>query len=105
MAAADAIKDNIHPIPGQTMNFRHKFDMTTMEGREMLRFVPTFPFLSQFLPFFDQYALSHNIWSPQSDALVLPMLGEDFNQIVVVSIASGEERVIAEGTMPFWSLR
>ncbi len=81
------------------------FDVTTMEGREMLRFVPTFPFLSQFLPFFDQYALSHNIWSPQSDALVLPMLGEDFNQIVVVSIASGEERVIAEGTMPFWSLR
>ena len=81
------------------------FDMTTMEGREMMRFVPTFTFLSQFLPFFDQYALSHQIWSPQSDALVLPTLEDNINKIVVFSVRTGEEQFIAEGNMPFWSLR
>ena len=30
--------------------------------------------VGQFLPFFDQYALSHSVWSPDSGAVVLPML-------------------------------
>lgn len=81
------------------------YDMTTMEGKELLRFVPSLAFLSQFLPYFDQYALSHQIWSPDSTALVLPMLGENSDEVVVVSIQSGEEQLIASGSMPFWSHR
>ncbi len=81
------------------------FDTTTMEGKELFRYIPTLPFLTQFLPFFDQYALSHQMWSPQSDALVLPMIEENRNQIVIVSINSGEKQYLADGGMPFWSLR
>jgi TolB protein len=75
-------------------------------GRDRLlsAFSPTALFLDQFLPFFDQYALSHSLWSPNSDALVLPMLGESGPQVVVVPL-TGEARAIAEGEMPFWSRR
>ncbi len=37
----------------------------------------TDPFVSQLLPFFDQYALSHRLWSPDSMSLVLPTIADD----------------------------
>lgn len=65
-------------------------------------FRPSLLFLTQFLPFFDQYALSHRLWSPRSDALVLPMLDEgDEPQVFVVSLA-GEVRSLVSGDLPFW---
>jgi TolB protein len=66
-------------------------------------FQPTSLFLSQFLPFFDQYALSHRLWSPSSDGLVIPMQSDGADMVVVVRIEDGEHREIAEGDMPFWS--
>ncbi len=60
-------------------------------------------FNSQVLPFFDQYALSHRIWSPQGDALVLPLVGADGQaQISIVPVDGGEPRTIAEGEIAFW---
>ncbi len=79
------------------------FDVTSGEGRVILEFTPTLAFLSQFLPFFDQYALSHRLWSPQSDALVLPAQEGDVSQIVLVSTKNGSARTLGEGDMPFWS--
>lgn len=73
------------------------------DRRALAAFAPTPLFLGQFLPFFDQYALSHRLWSPDSDALVLPMVGEGGRAQVVVVPLSGEPRVVAEGEMPFWS--
>jgi TolB protein len=61
------------------------------------------------LPFFDQYALSHRIWSPNSDAVVLPIAESDETAdiagIYIVPIArrSGPPRRIAEGAIAFWS--
>lgn len=81
------------------------YDVTTDEGRLLFEFVPTFTFATQFLPFFDQYALSHQIWSPQSDALVLPMVEDGRNQIFIVNITTGQKQFLAEGLMPFWSPR
>ncbi len=81
------------------------FDMDTMEGQEVLRYVPTLAFLTQFLPFFDQYALSHQIWSPDSETIVLPMIEDNRSQIFTVSVKTGERRYLADGSMPFWSLR
>ena len=81
------------------------YDVTTDEGRLLFEFVPTFTFATQFLPFFDQYALSHQIWSPQSNALVLPMVEDGRNQIFIVNITTGQKRFLAEGLMPFWSPR
>ena len=81
------------------------FDVTTDEGRLLFDFVPTVTFVSQFLPFFDQYALSHRLWSPNSDALVLPMVENGRNQIFIININTGQKRFLANGLMPFWSPR
>lgn len=81
------------------------FEAATGEGRLLFDFVPTLTFLTQFLPFFDQYALSHRLWSPESNALVLPMLENGRNQIFVINITTGQKRFLAEGLMPSWSMR
>lgn len=81
------------------------YDVAEGEGRLLFEFVPTFTFATQFLPFFDQYALSHRLWSPQSDALVLPMVEDGRNEIFVINITTGQKRFLAEGLMPFWSPR
>ena len=63
-------------------------DVASGQMQTLASFRPSDVFLGQFLPFFDQYALSHRIWSPASDALVLPMV-DDRGQagIYVVSLA------------------
>ena len=34
-------------------------------------------FTAQVLPFFDQYALSHRLWAPDSSAIVVPLVADD----------------------------
>ncbi|MDX1414498.1 MAG: hypothetical protein R3293_09930 [Candidatus Promineifilaceae bacterium] len=62
-------------------------------------------FLSQFLVFFDQYALSHSIWSPNSDAIVLPILLNNSSQLMVITTSSGRMNEIGSGQIAFWSPR
>lgn len=60
--------------------------------------------VNQFLRFFDQYALSHRVWSPRSDALVLPLVdGEDDYGIWVIPTDGGPRRRVADGVMASWS--
>ena len=60
-------------------------------------------FLTQFLVFFDQYALSHTIWSPQSDAIVLPIVANNESQLTVIKTDSGRMHSIGAGRIAFWS--
>ncbi len=79
-------------------------DVDSGEITKLIVFEPSTIFLNQFLPFFDQYALSHQLWSPDSNALVLPM--EDKNNkayIVVVPIDGRDPIPIARGVTAFWS--
>ncbi|MEZ4511541.1 MAG: hypothetical protein R3C62_06685 [Chloroflexota bacterium] len=78
-------------------------DVTTDTGLALLQFQPTPLFLNQFLPFFDQYAHSHQLWSPDSDALVLPLEENGVAQIVVVPATGGRVFPLAEGSIAFWS--
>lgn len=71
--------------------------------RQLIAFQPPPLFVNQFMPFFDQYALSHRLWSPDSDAVVLPLITDDTIQILVVPINGDPPRAIAEGMMAFWS--
>jgi TolB protein len=81
-------------------------DVATGQQRQLYTFRPSEIFLTQFLPFFDQYALSHRLWSPASDALVLPMLDSSGAAgIYVVPVNGGEAVRVAGGTMAFWSWR
>lgn len=76
-------------------------NVDTLESRYLYSFAPTQVFVGQFLPFFDQYALSHRIWSPASDALALSVVEDGRAQVAVVPL-DGNPQLIAEGTMPFW---
>ncbi len=77
-------------------------NVKTGDDRLLSAFTPTPLFFGQFLPFFDQYALSHRVWSPDSTALALPMLTEGGSKVVVVPL-EGETQVLGDGEMPFWS--
>ena len=92
--------------PSQTM--RHQFmlsviDVDTGTGLELSEVTLPTIFLSQFLVFFDQYALSHNLWSPDSEQIVLPIVADGENQIVVISAKSGRMHPVGSGYMAFWS--
>ena len=81
-------------------------DVASGQQRLLSTFRPSEVFLGQFIPFFDQYALSHRLWSPASDAIVLPMVSaEGASGIYVVSVESGQATRVADGSMAFWSWR
>jgi TolB protein len=81
----------------------HVVDVLTKEDRRLATFTPTFLFVDQFLPFFDQYALSHRVWSPDSSAVVLPITSADNSRQVTVFNLDGTVTPVGEGDTPFWS--
>jgi TolB protein len=81
----------------------HVVDITSKEDKRLATFTPTFLFVSQFLPFFDQYALSHRVWSPDSTAVVLPITNPDDSKQVTVFKLDGTVTPVGEGDTPFWS--
>jgi TolB protein len=61
-------------------------------------------FLEQLLPYFDQYALSHRLWSPDSTSIAIPTVAEDgTDQVMVVQADGAGARKVAEGVAAFWS--
>ena len=80
-------------------------DVETGTGLELADVSLPTVYLSQFLIYFDQYALSHNLWSPDSKQIVLPIVAGNENQIVVVSAKSGRMQQVGNGRIAFWSKR
>ncbi len=83
------------------------------EARSLFRFSPTGEFFT-YLSFFDQYAYSHSLWSPDGSALVVAGnegaetgrrngSGPSGGRIYVVDAVTGETRRIASGRMAVWS--
>jgi TolB protein len=61
-------------------------------------------YVNQVLPYFDQYALSHRVWSPDGASILLPVIGDDGTETLAVLPADGSDpRVLAPGSMGFWS--
>ena len=61
-------------------------------------------FVRQLLPYFDQYALSHRLWSPDGRVIVLPLVGDvDGAQVTVLPADGSEARPIAPGEIAFWA--
>jgi TolB protein len=74
------------------------------ESRLLTTFKPGALFLDQFLPFFDQYAHSHRLWSPDSRALLLPIRDEQDQDMIIVVPADGNDPwPISPGVAAFWS--
>jgi TolB protein len=78
-------------------------DVITASRRPLFAFSPSEPFLNQFLTFFDQYAKSHSIWSPDSSSLVLSSEVHGQPALQVVDVARNQQRIIASGYMAAWS--
>jgi len=61
-------------------------------------------FINQVLPFFDQYALSHRFWSPDSASIVLPIVDDQgASQIEVIPADASDARLLAAGLIATWS--
>ena len=60
-------------------------------------------FVNQLLPYFDQYALSHRLWSPDSRSILLPLVARGVNQEVIVPADGSTRRSVALGDKGFWS--
>lgn len=80
-------------------------DVGSGQSRQLLTFRPTDIYLTQFLPFFDQYALSHHVWSPDGDALVVPIAGDTPREDAIYVVPLSEEKpfAVASGNIAFWS--
>lgn len=79
-------------------------DVATGERRSDREVRVTDLFAFQVLPFFDQYARSHRLWSPDGAAVVLPIAdpGEP-DRLVVLDADGGDAVPLADGSIGFWS--
>ena len=60
-------------------------------------------FIETFLVYFDQYALSHQIWAPDSSSFLLPEALPDGSTQLTVRFPDGEEPIPLDGDIGFWS--
>ena len=78
-------------------------DVASGEIRSEPTVVPGPRFISQVLAFFDQYALSHRVWSPDSSSILLPEVLPDGTTRVTVRFVDGSPPVALDGEIGFWS--
>ncbi len=61
-------------------------------------------FIGELLPYFDQYALSHRLWAPDSSSLLLPLVDANGRtRLTSVPPDGSATRAIADGISGFWS--
>ena len=61
-------------------------------------------FVNQVLPYFDQYALSHGIWSSDSATIALPLVDDtDTTGVVVLHADGSAAQRVSDGVAAFWS--
>lgn len=78
------------------------YELDNARTRYLTTFIATPLFLTQFLPFFDQYARSHQIWSPDSTQLVLPVNLGNISHINLYGL-DGSVTTVQDGLIGFWS--
>jgi TolB protein len=62
----------------------------------------TSTFVNNILPYYDQYALSHRIWAPDSSAIALPLVANGKDQLFVIPTDASEGHPL-KGQLGFWS--
>ena len=72
-----------------------------IRGEPIVR--PSTVFIDQVLTYFDQYALSHRLWAPDSSSFALPVLDDDGATRVLALTPDGEVLARLDGAMAFWS--
>ena len=64
---------------------------------------PAERFVTSLLTYFDQYALSHRLWAPDSSSILIPEVDEAGNTHVLVRYADGSDPIQLDGDFAFWS--
>jgi TolB protein len=91
------------PVP-QATEVRLLFvDVASGEIRSQRVVQPGELFIGQFLTYFDQYALSHRLWAPDSSSLLLPVADRDGTTRIAIMPANGDPVRTIEGAIGFWS--
>ncbi len=82
-------------------------DAASGESRLAAVIRPTTEFLTGVAPFYDQYLRSSTLWSPDGKQVVLNGISEDGRSgVYLLDVDTrGPLRLLAEGTLPFWSPR
>ena len=98
------------PLPAAQVGPAHTFqinviDVKSGEGLQLTEASLSAVFMTQYIPYFDQYAFSHHVWSPDSNALVLPVTEGMQSEIAIIDTRSGRVTPLAEGSIGFWSTR
>ena len=71
-------------------------------GQRQIR--PGARFVSDFLPYFDQYALSHTLWAPDSSTILMPLVGTDGQTTLAAIPRDGSEPTLTiDGVAGFWT--
>jgi TolB protein len=60
-------------------------------------------FVNGVIAYFDQYALSHRVWAPDSSSILLPEADDDGSAHVTVRYPDGEPSIELDGELGFWS--
>ena len=60
-------------------------------------------FIDQILPYFDQYALSHRVWSADGASIALPVVDAGIEQVMVIQADGSGARAVADAVAGFWS--
>jgi TolB protein len=60
-------------------------------------------FVNQVLAYFDQYALSHRVWAPDSSSILLPEVQPDGSTALTVRFPDGGASIPLGGEIGFWS--
>ena len=64
--------------------------------------VPGRVYINQFLTYFDQYSVSHQLWAPDSSSILMPIEAAGTTSIEVLP-RTGKAARTFEGAMAFWS--
>ena len=78
-------------------------DVESGETRSQPVVSPGQRFIEMHLAYFDQYALSHQLWAPDSSSMLLPEVGEDGITRVTVRFVDGRDPIFVDGESAFWS--
>jgi TolB protein len=60
-------------------------------------------YIDQFLTYFDQYALSHEVWSPDGSSFLMPLVSADGITRLGIHFPDGSDPIAIDGVMGFWS--
>jgi TolB protein len=91
------------PPPAQGVPLTLVFvDVDSATIRTTRQVAVTSRFVNNILPYYDQYALSHRLWSPDNTSIALPLDAEGDDQLFVIP-ADGSDMTPLEGAeLGFW---